>query len=85
MNDMERYLSKIISVEKTEKDIDKEKNKVYEGLFMNDLNIKLRLNLIFFLLQKNANEQNLKEFHVKVINTCEKNILASDLYSSLYK
>ena len=81
MNDMERYLSKLNSEEKI--DINKEKNKVYEGLFMNELNIKLRLDLIFFLIQKDINEENLKNFHNKVINSCEKNIFASDILNQL--
>ena len=88
MTDMDRYLSLIIN-DSEEKLKDKDNIKVYEGLFSNELNIKLRLNLIFFLLQKqNISKENLEDFNNKIINSCEKNNLASKvlnkfLYSNI--
>ena len=83
MTDMDRYLSLIIK-NSGEKLIEKDNIKVYEGLFNNELNIKLRLNLIFFLLQKqNITKENLEDFNNKIIKSCEKNNLASDVLNKL--
>jgi hypothetical protein len=51
MSDMSRYLS-LINNDEADKENDKERKKEYEGLFNNELNINLRLELIFILLQK---------------------------------
>ena len=80
MKDMNRYLSFINNnIKENEKeDISKECKKVYEGLFDNEKNIKLRLELIFALLENELNEENLKHFNQEIINSCEKNIYAND-------
>ena len=83
MADMSRYLllskNNIINNEDEKK---KEGKKVYEGFFDNEKNIKLRLELIFFLLQDNLNEENLDNFKRKIINSCENNIFGN---GCLYK
>ena len=79
MKDMNRYL--YLANENNngkDDDIHKEKNKIYEGLFDNELNIKLRLKLIFILLGKNINKENLDKFNKEIINSCEKNKFAND-------
>ena len=83
MSDMDRYLSLIIK--NSEEQLKGKSNiKVYEGLFSNELNIKLRLNLIFFLLQKqNVTKENLEDFDNKIYNSCEKNNLASKVLNEL--
>jgi hypothetical protein len=60
MTDMEKYLS----IAKKD-DSSNNNKKVNDGLFNNELNIKLRLELIFDLLQKNINEENLDNFKKK--------------------
>ena len=84
MSDMDRYLSIVIK-NSDEKNEYKDNTKVYEGLFNNELNIKLRLNLIFFLLQnqENLTEQNLSDFNNKILISCEKNKYASDILNNL--
>ena len=82
MNDMDRYL--LLITKNSEEIKEKDSSKVYEGLFNNELNIKLRLDLIFFLLQKQKiSTENLEDFNNKIIISCEKNILASDLLNKL--
>ena len=77
ISDMNRYLSLI---DNTNEDRDKTKEgiKVYEGFFDNELNIKSRLELILFLLQKNINDENLNNFKTQIINSCKKNNFAKD-------
>ena len=84
MSDLDRYIS-LITKNSDEKTKDKENIKVYEGLFSNELNIKLRLNLIFFLLQnqQNITKENLEDFNNKIINSCEKDKYASDILNKL--
>ena len=77
MSDKNRYLS-LINNTKEDKDKSKEGKKVYEGLFDDELNIKSRLELILFLLQKNINDENLNNFKTQIINSCEKNNFAKD-------
>ena len=76
MSDMSRYLS-LINNDEADKENDKERKKEYEGLFNNELNINLRLELIFILLQKNINEENLNNFNKNVVNPCERNNFAN--------
>ena len=73
MTDMEKYLSIV-----KKDDSSNNSKKVYDGLFNNELNIQLRLELIFDLLQKNINEENLDNFKKKIINSCEENNFAND-------
>ena len=73
MTDMEKYLSIV-----KKDDTNNNSKKVYDGLFNNELNIQLRLELIFDLLQKNINEENLDNFKKKIINSCEENNFAND-------
>jgi hypothetical protein len=83
MTDMDRYLSLIIQNSEG-KLKEKDNIKVYEGLFNNELNVKLRLNLIFFLLQKqDITKENMEDFNNKIITSCEKNNLASDVLNKL--
>ena len=78
MTDISRYLSLINNNSENEKeDNDKERKKVYEGLFNNEININLRLQLIFFLLQKNVSEETFNNFNEKIIKSCEKNNFAN--------
>ena len=77
ISDMNRYLS-LINNTNEDKDKNKEGKKVYEGFFDNKLNIKSRLELILFLLQKNINDENLNNFKTQIINSCEKNNFAKD-------
>ena len=80
MKDMNRYLSLIINntKENEKEDISKEAKKTYEGPFDNEINIKLRLELIFELLQNDLNEVNLNKFNNEIINECKKNNFAND-------
>ena len=84
MSDVDRYIS-LIAKNSDDKTRGKDNIKVYEGLFSNELNIKLRLNLIFFLLQnqQNITKENLDDFNAKIINSCEKDIYASDILNNL--
>ena len=84
MSDVDRYIS-LITKNSDEKIKEKDNIKVYEGLFSNELNIKLRLNLIFFLLQnqQNITRENLEDFNNKIINSCEKDKYASDVLNNL--
>ena len=84
MSDVDRYIS-LIAKNSDEKTRGKDNIKVYEGLFSNELNIKLRLNLIFFLLQnqQNITKENLDDFNNKIINSCEKDKYASDILNNL--
>ena len=75
---------------KTERDADSNdnkkeesnKNKVYEGLFNNNINIELRIkSIIFLLLQLNENEDDLINFK-KLISTCETNELANNCFNN---
>ena len=72
MTDMEKYLSIV-----KKDDSSNNSKKIYDGLFNNELNIQLRLELIFDLLQKNINEENLDNFKKKIINSCEENNFAN--------
>lgn len=73
ITDMDRYISLIIK-NSEEKSNEKDNMKVFEGLFNNEVNIKLRLNLIFFLLknQQNISKENLIDFNTKIIKGSEK-------------
>ena len=84
ITDMDRYISLIIK-NSEEKSNEKDNIKVFEGLFNNEVNIKLRLNLIFFLLknQQNISKENLIDFNTKIIKGSEKNKLVSDLVNNL--
>ena len=73
MTDMEKYLSIVKKDESSNNN-----KKVNDGLFNNELNIQLRLELIFDLLQKNINEENLDNFKKKIINSCEENNFVND-------
>lgn len=77
MSDMNRYLS-LINNTNEDKNKSSEGKKVYEGFFDNELNIKSRLELILFLLQKNINDENMNNFKIEIINSCEKNNFAKD-------
>ena len=77
ISDMNRYLS-LINNTTEDKDYSKEGKKVYEGFFDNELNIKSRLELILFLLQKDINNENLNNFKKQIINACEKNNFAKN-------
>ena len=77
MSDMNRYLTLINSKNEIE-DIGKEGKKVYEGLFDNNMNIVLRLDFIFILLQNNINEENLANFNKEIINSCQKYNFANE-------
>ena len=82
MSDMSRYLSLLKNnSDDTKEDRDKEGKKVYEGLFNNELNIKLRLELILILLQKNLNEENLNNFKTQIMNSCQNNNFANECLS----
>lgn len=70
INDTIRYIC-LVNSYKTESDADSNdnkkeesnKNKVYEGLFNNNINIELRIkSIIFLLLQLNENEDDLINF-----------------------
>ena len=76
MTDMEKYLSIV-----NKDDSSNNNKKVYNGLFNNELNIKLRLQLIFDLIQKNIKEEDLENFKQKIINSCEKNKFANECLS----
>ena len=83
MTDMDRYISLTLQ-NSEEKEKDKDNIFIYEGLFNNELNIKLRLELIFFLLKKqNISKENLEDFNNKIIISCEKNNLASNILNEL--
>ena len=72
MSDMNRYLSIVNDKNSKEKEtIENEGKKIYEGLFDNELNIRLRVELIFILLNNNMNEENLNNLNKLIVNSCE--------------
>ena len=73
MTDTEKYLSIV-----KKDDSNNNGEKIFDGLFNNELNIKLRLELIFDLLQKNLTKENLDNLKTKIINSCEENKFAND-------
>ena len=79
MTDISRYLS-LCNDNIIENDDDKKKEgkKIYEGVFDNELNIKLRLELLFTLLQDNVNEENMDNFKKNIIISCNKNAFVND-------
>ena len=79
ISDMSRYLSLINNKSENEKEDKKDEGKiVYEGFFNNEINIKLRLELIFFLLQKNINEENWNYFQNEILSSCKKNKFSNE-------
>ena len=80
MKDMNRYLSLIKNnIKENEKeDTTKDAKKIYEGLFDNETNIKLRLEIIFEILQSDLSEENLNNFKREIIDSCEKNNFANE-------
>ena len=89
ISDMNRYITLINNLnsdnndDNGKEDKSKEGKKVYEGVFDNELNIKLRLELIIFLLQKNMTDQNMNNFKM-IINAFENNNFACDFLNKYF-
>ena len=89
MLNMNRYLCIVNdknTKEKEKESVENDGKKVYEGLFDNELNINLRVKLIFLLLHNNLNEENLNNLNKLIIRSCEKNSFANDCINKfIYK